>query len=150
MVPFFKGIVLKFVIGADPRIADKPVYMSCTVLYLLHESHHILIGRHICLQNDQFFLILRAQALPECISLIRIMGICGKDQIIFVCICQYLFHNPPSNSGGTSCNYSYSIHNVSILYSNSVDLIDTLTIPRIPTAYSAIRWSYTLFGAYGC
>ena len=128
MVPFFKGIVLKFIIGADSRIADEPVYMSCAALHFLHKSHHILIGRHISLQNDQFFLILRAQALPECISLPGIMGICGKDQIIPVSICQYLFHNPPSNSGGTSCNYSYSIHNVSILYSPSINVMNALAL----------------------
>ena len=48
VVPFLESIILKFIIGADSRIADQPVYMSGFFLHLCHKCHHLLIGGHIC------------------------------------------------------------------------------------------------------
>ena len=83
LIPFLESVILKFIVSADSRIADQPVYVSCFLFYFSDEIHHIVIGRHVRFQNNKLLLVFRFQAVPEFIGFICIVSVSGKDQIIF-------------------------------------------------------------------
>ena len=126
--PLLKAVVFIFCVGTDAGIAYKPVNMVCLLFQLLHKNHHLFIGRHICLYQSHLRSFFLRKALLKRQCLLLIMSICYEDPVSFCRLCQDLFGDPSSDSGGTACDHSYfshftapSVHQISVSVYKAAD-----------------------------